>query len=84
MTSVLLIKLEGKPLNDKFYACVCYLLPASRQTDVQNFYDNLLAGIFMFQTDGLFFICGYLNRRIGDNYDYIVGVDFLPERNIIS
>jgi hypothetical protein len=30
------------------------------------------------------YICGDFNGRIGDNDDYIVGVDTLPKREIID
>ena len=68
------------------FACVCYLLPngSSRQVDVHDFFDSLVAGIYKFQNDGLIFICGNFNSRCGLNDDFIVGIDDIPERNVID
>ena len=68
------------------FACVCYLPPngSSRQVDVHDFFDSLLAGIYKFQNDVLIFICGDFNSRCGLNDDFIVGIDDVPGRNVID
>ena len=30
------------------------------------------------------FLCGDFNSRCGNNYDFIVGIDSLPERNVVD
>ena len=65
---------------------VCYLPPhgSSRYVSAHEFYDQLLTNIYEYQHLGQFIICGDFNSRIGDMPDYIEGVDFLPEKNVID
>jgi exonuclease III len=83
---ILWICFQEKLSNIKFYACVCYLPPinSSRQIDVQEFYDNLLCSVYTYQHEGLLYICDDFNGRIGHSDDYIVGVDTLPNKEIID
>ena len=69
-----------------FYTCVCYLPPnnSSRQVDVSEFFDSLLCNIYTFQNLGPLFICGDFNSRIGDNVDFISGVDDVIDRNVVD
>jgi hypothetical protein len=66
--------------------CIYNLPPnnSSRQIDVNNFYDTLLSSIYVYQNDCPLYICGDFNSRIGDNCDCIIGVDDLPDRNIVD
>ena len=72
--------------NNVICPCVCYLPPenSSRHFDVNSFYDHLLADIYAYQNDGLIFVCGDFNGRCGSLEDFISGVDFLQERNVID
>lgn len=83
---ILWLKFSDKFSDFLFYSCVCYLPPinSSRQIDASNFYDTLLSNIYIYQNDGPIHICGDFNSRIGDNSDFIIGVDNLPERNIVD
>ena len=78
--------MEHKFDKSKIFACCCYLPPnnSSRQVDVHDFFDTILAGIYKFQDEGLIFVCGDLNSRCGDNADYIAGVDEIPERDVVD
>jgi hypothetical protein len=38
----------------------------------------------MYQKEGNFYICGDFNSRIGEELDYIEGVDNVPERNVVD
>lgn len=66
--------------------CVCYLPPqnSSRYFDVNYFYDSLLTDVYTYQNDGMIFISGDFNSRCGELQDFIVGVDDIPERDIID
>ncbi len=66
--------------------CVYYLPPegSTRNVDVDHFYETLLSEIYVYHNNGMFYICGNLNSRIGDSVDFIEGVDDLPEREIID
>ena len=73
--------------NSNVFACCCYLPPnhSTRQVDAHEFFDTLLSSIYNYQDEGLiFFICGDFNSRCSDNADYIVGVDEIPERDVVD
>ena len=57
---------------------------SSRQTDVDEFFDRLLSAVYSFQHEGPIQLCGDFNSRISGNYDYIVGVDGLPDRDVVD
>ncbi len=63
--------------------CVCYLPPncTSRNIlDVNGFCDTLLFQMYLYQNDGLFYVCGDLNSNIVDSVDFIKVVDDVPEK----
>lgn len=72
--------------NFVFNLCVCYLPPegSTRNIDVNDFYETLLAQVYLYQNDGLFSICGDFNSRISNMTDYIEGVDDVPDREVID
>jgi exonuclease III len=84
--SILWIALHGKFSDFCIKACVCYLPPenSTRAVNPVEFYDTLLTGIYEQQDDGVIYICGDLNSRCGDMLDFIVGVDDVPERDVVD
>ena len=55
-----------------------------RNNDPEAFYCSLLEQVYSYQNEGKLFICGYLNSRVGDDSDYIEGVDDVKPRNIMD
>ena len=43
-----------------------------------------MGNIYEFQNRSLITICGDFNARVGDQEDFIAGVDVLPDREIID
>ncbi|MES9880570.1 MAG: endonuclease/exonuclease/phosphatase family protein, partial [Sedimenticola sp.] len=80
------IKLRNKNTNVCINACVCYLPPhgSSRQLDAHAFYDSLLSDIYIYRNSGTIMICGDFNSRVGDNDDFIVGVDDFSQRQVVD
>ena len=70
---ILWIQLKHKVDNLISFPCVCYLPPenSSRRTDVNLYFDTLLADIYKYQKLGNMFICGNFNSRCGDLDDHI-------------
>jgi hypothetical protein len=66
--------------------CITYLPPeySSRGVDANEFYEQLLANVYQYQTMGSFIICGDLNSRCSAMDDVIRGVDEIEERHIID
>jgi len=83
---VLWLKFTDKITGSSFCTCVCYLPPSNstRNVDVNEFYDTLLSNVYVFQNSGPLFIVGDFNSRIGNNDDYIVGVDDIPSRDVVD
>jgi hypothetical protein len=83
---ILWLRFEHKYARYVFHTCVCYFPPknSSRQIDVNDYFDHLLSSIYVYQNDGLIFLCGDFNARIGDNNDFIEGIDVIPEREVID
>ena len=84
---ILWLKLDHVSLSHSIIACVCYLPPdnSSRQVDVHSFFDNLLTGIYTYQSLGTMFICGDFNSRCGAENDFILGVDNnIPQRDVVD
>jgi hypothetical protein len=69
--------LKHKTSNFSFKICVCYLPPenSTRVVNAIDFFDNLLTGIYDYQGDGLWYLCGDLNSRCAELLDFIEGVD---------
>ena len=40
--------------------------------------------VYEFQNDSIITICGDFNARVGDQEDFIAGVDVLPVREIVD
>ena len=72
--------------SNKFYVSVVYLPPefSARSTNAYEFFDTLMSQIYSIPNGCPFYICGDFNSRIGDMEDYILGVDNLPEREVID
>ena len=68
----------------KFY--VCYLPPANstRNVNSQEYFDLLMSQVYEYQHNSLITIFCDFNVRIGENEDFIAGVDNLPPRNVID
>ncbi|ESO89846.1 hypothetical protein LOTGIDRAFT_164534 [Lottia gigantea] len=86
LEDILWIKLAHKSSDTYVCLCVCYLPPngSSYMTDAEQFYNNLLNQVYSFQNEGLVCISGDFNSRVGDQSDYILGVDNLPPRAVID
>ena len=83
---MLWLQLKHRNSDLCIFACVCYLPPngSSRQINVHDFFDTLLAGIYRFQNFGTILICGDFNSRCGSNEDYIEGIDEIQEMEVID
>lgn len=83
---ILWIELHHKLTKERLRLCVCYLPPgnSSRNINAEDYFNTLMYNIYEFQNDSLITVCGDFNARIGDNDDFIAGVDTLPERDIID
>ena len=44
----------------------------------------MLEQVYAFQNDGTLFVCGDYNSRVGDDSDYIEGVDDVRPRNVLD
>jgi hypothetical protein len=54
----------------------------SRKVDANDYFDELLGQIYLYQNDGPFFICGDFNSRVGDLHDFDADLDDVCERNV--
>ena len=83
--------LKLTPLNccsksDIIVLCVAYLPPSDsvRSNDPEAFYCSLLEQVYAYQNEGRLFLCGDFNSRVGDDGDYIEGVDDIIPCDIID
>ena len=83
---ILWLQLAEKAKGQKINICVCYIPPSrsTRNVDAEQFFNNLLTKIYMYQNEGIFYICGDFNSRCANKTDYIEGVDDLPERAVVD
>ena len=83
---ILWVQISDKQDHFKVNVCVCYLPPygSSRQCDVFDFYDDLLTMIYLYQNDGMFYVCGDFNSRCGNGIDFMEGIDHIPHREILD
>ena len=83
---ILWVKLSNLSSNESVYLCICYLPPenSSRQVDAEQFYAELMKQVYQYQKCGKIIICGDFNSRIGEESDYIEGVDNIPVRDVID
>ena len=72
--------------SDDVVLCVAYLPPSDsvRNNDPEAFYCSLVEQVYAYQNEGRLFICGDLNSRVGDESDYIEGVDEVRPRDILE
>ena len=72
--------------SDDIVLCVAYLPPSDsvRNNDPEAFYCSLVEQVYAYQNEGRLFICGDLNSRVGDESDYIEGVDEVRPRDILD
>ena len=66
---------------------VCLLFAtegSTRQCDPELFSTDLLYQIYQYPNEGIVCISGDFNSRIGNNSDYIEGVDSIPVREVID
>ena len=57
---------------------------SSRHTEVDSFFSNLMEKVYEYQNDGHLIVCGDLNTRVGQESDYIEGVDDVKPREVID
>ena len=83
---ILWLRLSAKEQRCVYNICVCYLPPegSTRSGNPQEFFDNLLSQVYMYQNEGNFYICGDVNSRCGDMDDFLEGVDDVPGREVID
>ncbi|CAG2201678.1 unnamed protein product [Mytilus edulis] len=69
-----------------FFVCVVYLPPehSARSVNIHDFFDTLMSNIYTIPNGSPFYLCGDWNSRVSDIEDYIQGIDFLPERNVVD
>ena len=86
MEDILWLKIESLFSKESVYLCICYLPPenSSRQVDAEQFYAELMKQVYQYQNCGKIIICGDFNSRIGEESDYIEGVDNIPIRQVID
>ena len=82
---VKLIHRDNVP-SDNIVLCVAYLPPSDsvRNNDPEAFYCSLLEQVYAFQNEDKLFVCGDFNSRVGDDSDYIEGVDDVRPRDILD
>ena len=51
---------------------------------MEDFFQTLMYDICEFQSDSLITIFGDLNARVGDQEDFIAGVDTIPQRHVVD
>ncbi|VDI47596.1 Hypothetical predicted protein [Mytilus galloprovincialis] len=80
------IKFKTKSTDISVIVAVCYLPPAdsSRAMDSDLYFQNLLQQVYSYQKLGKNIICGDFNSRVGQNTDYVEGVDNVKPRNIVD
>ncbi|VDI16798.1 Hypothetical predicted protein [Mytilus galloprovincialis] len=80
------IKFKSKFCDISIIVAVCYLPPAesSRALDSDMYFQNLLQQVHEYQNLGRIIICGDLNSRVGQNSDYVEGVDIIRPRNVVD
>ncbi len=77
--------MSDKHSGYSFNICMCYLPPyKSLKVDAVGFLATLLSQVYVYQKECPFMICGDFNSRIGDNSDYIEGMDDKPERSVLD
>ena len=83
---ILWLKLCSKQSQDNLVVCVCYLPPSDsvRNNDPESFYCTLLEQVYAYQNEGRLFVCGDFNSRVGDDAEYIEGVDDVAPRTVID
>ncbi len=83
---ILWLQLKSKVSRETLSVCVCYVSPehSTRDVDMSDFLDTLLMQIHQYQSEGQFFVCGDFNSRLGDRQDFIIGVDDVPDREVID
>ena len=83
---ILWLKIEILFSKESVYLCICYLPPenSSHQVDAEQFYAELMKQVYQYQKCGKIIICGDFNSRIGEESDYIEGVDNIPIRQVID
>ena len=77
---------ERKNEDNCFFVCVVYLPPehSARSVNIHDFFDTLMTQIHTVPCGKQFFLCGDWNSRVADIDDYIQGIDYLPERNVVD
>lgn len=83
---ILWTQLTCKCTSESVNVCCVYLPPENsvRKVNAEDFFDNLLSQVYMYQNQGDFIICGDFNSRIGEMVDFNVGIDDVPDRNNID
>ncbi|CAC5403302.1 unnamed protein product [Mytilus coruscus] len=73
-------------LENIFYACVVYLPPenSTRAVNVFEFLESPMTQMYTISNGNQFYLCGDFNSRCGDLYDFVEGVDTLPERQVVD
>ena len=86
MEGILWLQLAEKANGQKINICVCNIPPSrsTRNVDAEQFFNNLLTKIYMYQNEGIFYICGDFNSRCASKTDYVEGVNDLPERDVVD
>ena len=83
---ILWIELQHKRTKERLHFWVCYLPPnnSSRAINAEEFLQTLMGDIYEFQNESLITILGDFNARVGDEEDFITGVDTLPQRDVVD
>ena len=81
---ILWIKLEHRENVPSENSVLCVAYDSVRNNDPEAFYCSLLEQVYAFQNEGKLFVCGELNSRVGDDSDYIEGVDDVRPRSILD
>lgn len=83
---IMWLEFQSKGANFCVNVAVCYLPPqgSTRNVDSLEFYDTLLTQVALYQNRGAFMIMGDFNGRIGNQEDFIAGVDQIKHRQVID
>ena len=83
---ILWIELNHKLTKECLKFCVCYLPPnnSTRAVNAEEFFHTLMYHVFEHQSNALITVFGDFNVRVGDQEDFIAGVDTIPMRDVVD
>ena len=83
---ILWIELNHKLTKECLKFCVCYLPPnnSTRAVNAEEFFHTFMYHVFEHQSNALITVFGDFYVRVGDQEDFIAGVDTIPMRDVVD